>query len=119
MKRWTTLAGIAITGLTLACGGGEDETAATAPEVETTAPAEVAETPPAEVEAVVEEVVVEESETADVAASAGDAVQSCLALAAQMKWSEALDPCTQAAAEAPTDLRIKHALQQAQAAAGS
>jgi hypothetical protein len=57
----------------------------------------------------------------DVAAPAGgtsDAVQSCLEIAGRRDWANALEPCTRAASERPDDLRIEHALQQAQAAAG-
>lgn len=105
MKPWATFAGIAITGIamtgfTLACGGGEDEIASQAPADAGKAPAASAKMP-------------------DVSAAPQDPVKECLALAAQQRWSEALDPCTQAAKARPTDLRIKHAVQQAQAAAGS
>ena len=41
----------------------------------------------------------------------------CLELAGEQNWKEALEPCTAAAKEMPDDLGIKHALQQAQAAA--
>jgi len=54
----------------------------------------------------------------DVAAGAGgDAVTRCLGLAAKKQWSDALEPCTEAANKNPDDLRIKHAVQQARAAA--
>jgi len=54
----------------------------------------------------------------DVAAGAGgDAITRCLGLAAKKQWSDALEPCTEAAQKNPDDLRIKHAVQQAQAAA--
>lgn len=54
----------------------------------------------------------------DVAAGAGgDAITTCLGFAAKEQWSEALAPCTEAANKNPDDLRIKHAVQQAQAAA--
>ena len=46
-----------------------------------------------------------------------DPVKRCMELAAEQKWSEALAPCTEAAKKMPDDLGIKHALQQAQAAA--
>ena len=54
----------------------------------------------------------------DVAASAQeDPAAQCLALAAKKDWSAALTPCMTAAKANPDDLRIKHAVQQAQAAA--
>jgi hypothetical protein len=57
-------------------------------------------------------------ETAAASAGKGDAVKICLDLASRRDWANALDPCTRAANELPDDLRIQHALQQAQAAAG-
>lgn len=119
MKRYLTLAGIAITGLTLGCGGGEDKTASQAPSAEPPAAAAQAPAPAAKPSNMAAEAPAAAAPTPDVAAAPQDAVTRCLALAAQQKWSEALDPCTQAAKERPTDLRIKHAVQQAQAAAGS
>jgi hypothetical protein len=53
----------------------------------------------------------------DVAAGAESAAARCLSLAAKKQWSDALSPCTEAANANPDDLRIKHAVQQAQAAA--
>jgi hypothetical protein len=110
IKRSFTATGIAMAALLLGCGGG-DETpaadAATSAAAETPAPAPPMEAPKAAAEAPV------------VAATPDDASKQCLALAAQQKWSEALEPCTKAAEQYPTDLRIKHAVQQAQAAAGS
>lgn len=119
MKQLLMFAGIAITGLMLACGAGEDKTASTAPagtaNPSTAAAPSNTDTPD------VAAAPAAAANTPDVAAPppAGDAVTRCLALAAQQKWTEALDPCTQASTERPTDLRIKHAVQQAQAAAGS
>lgn len=115
MMRIATVAGLAITVLTLACGGSNENEAAQAPETaaETTAPETAAAKPPAPQAAAP----TPPAETPPVAAPPMDATKQCLALAAQQKWSEALDPCTQAAKEHPTDLRIKHAAQQAQAAA--
>lgn len=52
------------------------------------------------------------------AGSGADAVARCLALAAKEQWSDALAPCSEAAQAKPDDLRIKHAVQQARAAAG-
>jgi len=52
----------------------------------------------------------------DVAAG-NDPVTTCLALAAKKQWSDALAPCTEAAKAKPDDLAVKHAVQQAQAAA--
>jgi len=46
-----------------------------------------------------------------------DSVKRCPELAAEKNWKDALGPCTEAAEEKPDDLSIKHALQQAQAAA--
>lgn len=46
-----------------------------------------------------------------------DVVRECRALAEKQEWASALEPCTRAAAELPDDLGIRHALQQAQAAA--
>jgi hypothetical protein len=65
------------------------------------------------------------AESVDSAAAARDAVaaevaspvKDCIALAGKMAWGEALEPCTLAAKERPDDLQIRHALQQAQAAA--
>jgi len=57
-------------------------------------------------------------EVAAPSAGKSDAVQSCLELAGRRDWAKALEPCTRAANEMPDDLRIQHALQQAQAAAG-
>jgi len=58
---------------------------------------------------------------ADVAAAAegvsASATDQCLALAEDKNWADALTPCTKAATEKPGDLAIRHALQQAQAAA--
>ena len=45
------------------------------------------------------------------------AVAKCLELAAAKNWTDALEPCTKAAEEKPDDLGIRHALQQAKAAA--
>jgi len=105
--------GIGIAALTLACGGGGDETAAQAPGTEAAATGAAAETAP---KAVAETAPKAAAATPDVAAPTQDSVTRCLALAAQQNWSEALAPCTQAAKERPTDLRIKHAVQQAEAA---
>jgi len=59
-----------------------------------------------------------ESALRDVAAGAGgDAVTRCLGLAAKEQWIDALDPCTEASNKNPDDMRIKHAVQQARAAA--
>ena len=44
-------------------------------------------------------------------------VKRCMELAAEKNWADALAPCTEAAKEMPDDLGIKHALQQAKAAA--
>jgi hypothetical protein len=52
-----------------------------------------------------------------VAAEVASPVKDCIALAGKMAWGEALEPCTLAAKERPDDLQIRHALQQAQAAA--
>lgn len=109
MNRWIILAGLALTTLTLACGGSDDQTASKTPPVEAAAP--VAKAPTSAPAPAAPE------KTPDVAAAPEDATKRCLALAAQQKWSEALDPCTQAAKDHPTDLRVKHAVQQAQAAA--
>jgi len=46
-----------------------------------------------------------------------DVVSECRALAEKQEWESALEPCTRAAAQLPDDLGIRHALQQAQAAA--
>lgn len=46
-----------------------------------------------------------------------DPMKRCLELAAEKKWKEALEPCTEAVKANPDDLAIKHAFQQAQAAA--
>jgi hypothetical protein len=102
MTRSLAIAGIATAALLLACGGADDGTAVKTPDTAAEAPtaADVA-TP----------------ETPDVAAIPEDAMKQCLSLAAQRKWDDALAPCTQAAKDHPTDLSIKHALQQAQAAA--
>ena len=105
MKRQLIWLAIGMAALTLACGGSDDGTTAQAPPSEATTETEAAKAPAAE------------AETPDVAAPPQDAAKQCLALAAQQKWSEALDPCRQAAKEQPTDLRIKHAVQQAEAAA--
>jgi hypothetical protein len=51
------------------------------------------------------------------AATKSDPIARCLELAAAMNWGEALAPCTEAAKQKPDDLRIRHAVQQAQAAA--
>lgn len=63
----------------------------------------------------------EQAAAPDVAArgapSTPSAVETCIELADRQAWGEALDPCTRAAQERPDDLRIRHALQQAQAAA--
>jgi hypothetical protein len=109
MKRSFTATGLAIAGLLLACGGADEQPAA---QVQEDASA-VADTPPAAAPSAEAP-----AEPPAVAAAAEDASKHCLALAAQMKWGEALEPCTQAAKQYPTDLRIKHALQQAEAAAG-
>ena len=57
----------------------------------------------------------------DAATAARDAIASpvkdCVALAAKSAWGEALEPCKLAAEERPDDLQIRHALQQAEAAA--
>ena len=58
----------------------------------------------------------------DAATEAADTVKKspaalCLELAGAKNWKDALEPCTAAAKEMPDDLSIKHALQQAQAAA--
>lgn len=100
MQKWWTLAGMALLAWMLACGNPEKETASEpASGAEASAPADL-------------------GAPADVAAPPQDPVQRCLSLAAQQKWNEALDPCTQAAGQHPDDLRIKHAVQQARAAAG-
>jgi len=106
MKGSIAAAGIAMAALLLACGSGNDETAAQPAEATTET---AAKTPAARPDA--------PAETPPVAAAPADATKQCLALAAQQKWSEALEPCTQAAKDHPTDMRIKHAVQQAQAAA--
>jgi len=115
MKRFVTAAAIAVPALLLACGGGEDKTAAQPPESAAKAPATQAAAPKAS--AAPQAASPAAPEPAAAAPAEEDAKTRCLALAAQMKWSEALDPCTQAAKAHPTDLRIKHAVQQAQAAA--
>ena len=65
----------------------------------------------------------EQAEAPDVAApgapSTSSAVETCIELAGRQAWGEALDPCTRAAQQQPDDLRIRHALQQAQAAASA
>ena len=61
----------------------------------------------------------EPAATPDVAAEpATDVVAQCLALAAKEEWNAALTPCTDASKLQPDDLRIKHAIAQARAAAG-
>jgi hypothetical protein len=52
------------------------------------------------------------------AASAGNAVDACRALAETGSWSEALEVCREAHDTMPDDLALDHAYQQAQAAAG-
>ena len=57
---------------------------------------------------------------ADVAAAADSSdtdAERCLALADDKNWTDALTPCSKAAIDKPGDLAIRHALQQAQAAA--
>jgi len=46
-----------------------------------------------------------------------DPTKRCLELAAEKKWKDALEPCSEAVKAKPDDLAIKHAFQQAQAAA--
>ena len=58
-----------------------------------------------------------ETVTDAVEAVEASSVKQCLELAAKKNWSDALAPCTEAAKEMPDDLSIKHALQQAKAAA--
>jgi len=112
MKRSLTLAGIAIaTVMLLACGGGDDKVAAPAPEAAAPERSAAAKPPPVAAE------VPAAAEVPPAAAAPEDVTKQCLALAAQQKWTEALEPCTEAAKAYPTDLRIKHAAQQAQAAA--
>lgn len=53
------------------------------------------------------------------AVTADDPVKECIALAGKMAWDQALEPCQAAAADKPDDLQIRHALQQAEAAAAS
>jgi len=115
MKHWIFLAGLGLIAMTLACGGGDDKTMSEAPPVDAAAPA--AEAPAAPTKTPVAEAPAPPAEAPAVAEAPVDATKSCLALAAQQKWSEALEPCTQAAKDHPTDLRVKNAVQQAQAAA--
>jgi hypothetical protein len=50
-------------------------------------------------------------------AAEDDPMARCLKLAAEENWKDALEPCSEAAKANPDDLGIKHALEQATAAA--
>jgi hypothetical protein len=63
-----------------------------------------------------EDAVNDATETAEKIAE-DNPVTRCLKLAAEKNWKDALAPCAEAAKTNPDDLSIKHALQQAQAAA--
>ena len=89
----------------LGCGGSEEPTAASAPSApsaDAPAAADVAAPTPAE---------------APAPAGPVDPVAHCKNLAAEENWAVALEPCMKAAVAAPSDLAVRHALQQAQAAA--
>lgn len=59
----------------------------------------------------------ESARSAAASSSESDVVRECRALAERQAWASALEPCRSAAEELPNDLGIRHALQQAQAAA--
>jgi hypothetical protein len=100
---WGASIAVACGALALGCGRSEEPSAARVPN-----PAPTASTP-------------SRAPGTDVAApsapSTPSAVDTCIRLADELAWSQALDSCTQAAKERPDDLKIRHALQQAQAAA--
>jgi hypothetical protein len=98
---WGASIALACGALALGCGRNEEPNAATVPSPTASTPAPVPGTDVA----------------APGAPSTPSAVDTCVRLADQRAWGEALDPCTQAAKERPDDLQIRHALQQAQAAA--
>jgi hypothetical protein len=90
--------------LAIGCGSKEETPVEAATETMTN----VAEDAVDVVEEAVEEAAEEVKESA---------VAKCLELAAAKNWTDALEPCTKAAEEKPDDLGIRHALQQAKAAA--
>lgn len=96
---WGAAIAVACGALALGCGQSEEPTAATPPSPTASEPVRP---------------------SADVAAPTAptpSAVDTCVRLADQRAWGDALEPCTEAAQQRPDDLRIRHALQQAQAAA--
>lgn len=107
MTRFMVLFGVALCLAVAGCGSGDDPVAATK-----------------EAASEAGEMAGEVGDTArdalgDVSAGGGsDSIAQCLDLAARQAWNEALDPCTAAAKQKPDDLRIRHAVQQARAAAG-
>ena len=105
--------------LAIGCGSGDDSGAADAAGKAAEAAESAAKDVASDAETAVGDAAEAAGEAMDEAAESveDNPVKRCLELAAEENWKDALGPCTEAAQEKPDDLSIKHALQQAQAAA--